>query len=77
MFDINKAITDSRLSKAETIRLQREIKKDYPNDPMLYELHMIRALKMESKKEICLKARGGFKEAARIKRFGASIALPP
>ena len=60
MFDINKAITDSRLSKAETIRLQREIKKDYPNDPMLYELHMIRALKMESKKRNLSKSRERF-----------------
>jgi hypothetical protein len=45
MFDINKAIKDSRLSKTEIVRLQKEVKKDYPHDSMLYELHMIRALK--------------------------------
>ncbi len=45
MFNINKAIKDSGLSKLEITRLQKEIKKDYPHDSMLYELHMIRALR--------------------------------
>ena len=45
MFDLNRAIKDSRLSKAEILRLQKEIKKDYPDDMLLYELHMIRALR--------------------------------
>ena len=44
MFNINKAIKDSNLSKAAVLRLQKEVKGDYPNDPLLYELHMIRAL---------------------------------
>ena len=45
MFDINKAIKDSGFSKVEVVRLQKEIKKDYPHDAMLYELHVIRALR--------------------------------
>ncbi len=45
MFDINKAIKESGLSKAKVLRLQKEIKNDYPHDPMLYELHVIRALR--------------------------------
>lgn len=57
MFDINKAIKDSRLSKAEIVRLQKEVKKDYPHDSMLYELHMIRALKTEAMKTASQKRR--------------------
>ena len=49
MFNINKAIKDSGLSRAEVSHLQKEIKKDYPRDPMLYELHVIRALRVSKK----------------------------
>ena len=49
MFDINKAIKNSGLSKAGAARLQKEIKKDYPHDSMLYELHVIRALRIREK----------------------------
>ena len=49
MFNINKAIKDSGISRAEVTRLQKEIKKDYPNDQMLYELHVIRALRVNKK----------------------------
>ena len=49
MFNINKAIKDSGLSRAQVTRLQKEIKKDYPHDPMLYELHVIRALRISDK----------------------------
>ena len=44
MFDINKAIKGSSLSKKEIDILKNEVKKDYPRDQMLYELHMVRAL---------------------------------
>ena len=50
MFDISKAIKSSGLSKKEVIHLEKEIKKDYPRDQMLYELHMIRALKARNTK---------------------------
>ncbi len=52
MFDINKAIKGSGLSKGEIVHLEREIKKDYPRDQMLYELHMIRALKTRIAKPV-------------------------
>ena len=55
MFDINKAVKDSGLSKAEIVHLGREIKKDYPHDQMLYELHMIRALKTHAGKPVSRK----------------------
>jgi len=51
MFNITKAIKDSGLSRAEAVRLQKEIKKDYPNDSMLYELHVIRALRGQKAKK--------------------------
>jgi len=51
MFNINKAIKDSGLSRVEAARLQKEIKKDYPHDSMLYELHIIRALRAEKLKK--------------------------
>ena len=44
MFDINKAIKNSGLSNKEVADLKKEIKKDYPRDQMLYELHLVRAL---------------------------------
>ena len=50
MFNITKAIKDSGLSRAQAVQLQKEIKKDYPHDSMLYELHVIRALRAKLKK---------------------------
>ena len=55
MFDINKAIKRSGLSKKEAAYLEKEIKKDYPHDQMLYELHMIRALKTRVVKPVSRK----------------------
>ena len=52
MFDVKKAIKSSGLSKSEIVQLEKEIKKDYPRDQMLYELHMIRALKTRFAKPI-------------------------
>jgi hypothetical protein len=45
MFDIKKAVRESNLSKDDIIKLEREIQKEFPNDKMMYELHLIRALK--------------------------------
>ena len=50
MFDIPKAIKDSHLPKKEILHLQVAIKKEFPNDQMLYELHMIRALGLRAGK---------------------------
>ncbi len=50
MFDIRKAIKDSHLSSREVIRLQAEVKREFPDDPMLYELHMIRTLRQGMRK---------------------------
>ena len=45
MYNIQKAIRASRLPKRDIARLRDEIKKEFPNDTMLYELHLIRALR--------------------------------
>jgi len=50
MFDINKAIRESGISKKETKKLETEIKKEFHNDKMMYELHLIRALNSLKKK---------------------------
>lgn len=50
MFDVQKAIKDSRLSNREVLRLQNETRQEFPDDPMLYELHMIRALRQGIRK---------------------------
>ena len=44
MFNINKAIRESNLSKKELKRLEKEIRQEFPNDKMMYELHFIRAV---------------------------------
>ena len=44
MFDISKAIKESKIPKLEIKRLEMEIKREFPKDKMMYELHLIRAL---------------------------------
>lgn len=44
MFDINKAIKESKLPEKDIKKLKIEIRKEFPNDRMMYELHFIRAL---------------------------------
>lgn len=45
MFDIKKAIKESNLSNKELEKLEKEVYKEFPNDRMMYELHLLRALK--------------------------------
>ena len=66
MFDIQKAIKNSHLPKKEILHLQVEIKKEFPDDQMLYELHMIRALGLRA---------GKSKGLSKAKRFSLTGAL--
>jgi len=50
MFDINKAIKESKISEREIKKLEYKIKKEFPNDRMMYELHLIRVLSSLKKK---------------------------
>ena len=51
IFDIKKAIKESGLSKREVKHLLAEVKKEFPDDQLMYELHVIRALQRMSKRE--------------------------
>ena len=44
MFDIKKVIKKINISKKELQKLEKEIKQEFPNDRMMYELHLLRAL---------------------------------
>ena len=44
MFDIDKAIKESKMPIKEIQKLESEIRKEFPSDRMMYELHLIRAL---------------------------------
>jgi len=44
MFDIKKAIKNAHLSEKEGNRIKEEVRKEFPNDEMMYELHVIRAV---------------------------------
>lgn len=52
MFDINKAIKESKINKNELNKLEKAISKEFPNDRMMYELHFIRALRSLQNKKI-------------------------
>lgn len=45
MFDINKVIKELDLPKKFIQKLEKELRQEFPNDKMMYELHFIRALK--------------------------------
>ena len=44
MFNINKAIRESNLPIDELRKLEKKIRQEFPNDKMMYELHLVRAL---------------------------------
>ncbi|MEW5936961.1 MAG: hypothetical protein AB1665_03970 [Candidatus Thermoplasmatota archaeon] len=44
LYDIERAFKESGLSRREMERLKKKIKKEFPNDEMMYELHVVRAL---------------------------------
>jgi len=51
IFNIKKAIKESGLSKKEVKHILTEIKEEFPDDQLMYELHVIRALQRVSKRE--------------------------
>ena len=44
MFDIETAFNKSGLSVKDIEMIKRQVRKDFPNDDMMYELHIIRIL---------------------------------
>ena len=45
MYDIETAFKKSGLSRDEIEKIKREVRSEFPNDEMMYELHIIRILK--------------------------------
>jgi hypothetical protein len=50
MFDIEKAFTESGIGKDQFEKISKECREDFPNDEMMYELHVIRALRAWEKR---------------------------
>jgi len=44
IYDVEAAFKKSGLSRAEIQRIKRQVRKDFPDDDMMYELHIIRIL---------------------------------
>lgn len=55
MFDVEGAIKESTLPAPKIDRLKRGIRKEFPNDEMMYELHLIRALRIYSRRTTVIK----------------------
>ena len=49
MYDIETAFKNSGLSAQEIEKIKREVRNEFPNDDMMYELHIIRILKAVKK----------------------------
>jgi hypothetical protein len=45
MFDLEKIKRESGLSTAELARLEEQIRREFEGDEMMFELHLIRAIK--------------------------------
>jgi hypothetical protein len=45
MFDLEKAERECKLSKNEIEKIKKIVKREFPHDKLMYELHLIRALK--------------------------------
>lgn len=45
MYDIDTAFKNSGLSAREIEKIKRDVRSEFPNDDMMYELHIIRILK--------------------------------
>jgi hypothetical protein len=57
MFNIDKIVRDSGLSEWIIKRTKEEVRKEFPNDEMMYELHVMRAIEAEKNKALGLKTR--------------------
>ena len=42
MFNLEKARKEAGISKIKFQRIKKEVKKDFPNDSMMFELHVLR-----------------------------------
>jgi hypothetical protein len=56
MFDIERIAEQSGLSKKVIKQLEQEVRKEFPKDEAMYELHLLRAIETE-KKSLAAKAK--------------------
>jgi hypothetical protein len=45
VFDYKSAAKDMQIPSETVLRLEREVQREFPDDPMLMELHILRALR--------------------------------
>lgn len=50
MFNFTKLKKESGLSAKKIKTLEAEIRRDYPHDPLMFELHLLRALKRDKRR---------------------------
>ncbi len=52
IFNIREKAQELGISKDIYKKLEREVRQDFPNDEMMFELHLIRLLKSYSRKKV-------------------------
>ena len=52
-YDIEGMATVSGMSREEFERLKSEVRDEFPNDQMMFELHLMRAIHALGRNEIC------------------------
>jgi len=52
IFDVERKAKEVGISKDLYKKLEKEVREEFPNDEMMFELHLIRALKSHSQKKV-------------------------
>lgn len=52
MFDVEKIARESGLSEELIKKIEEEVRKEFPKDEMMYELHFMRAIESEKSKDL-------------------------
>lgn len=55
MFDVEKIVKESGLPEELIRKIQEEVRKEFPKDEMMYELHLMRAIETEKGKNLVSK----------------------
>ncbi|MGI9862886.1 hypothetical protein SDD30_16025 [Moorella naiadis] len=48
-FDVEKVVKSTGINAADFDRLAKAVRQEFPDDEMMFELHLMRAIKAESK----------------------------
>lgn len=52
VFDIKEKARELGISEDTYKKLEKEVREEFPNDEMMFELHLIRVLKSHSRKKV-------------------------